>query len=76
MMDCFQPTNSVYRFLSGVRVTPTTGFLNPKADRGVILQAHRYMHFAMGIYGWPIYLKQNRVTGLCKLCSGLRQDLF
>jgi len=63
-----QPTNSVYRFLSGVRVTPTTGFLT---DPTIIREAYRYMHFATGIYGWPVYLKQNRVTGLCKLCSGL-----
>ena len=99
----FQPTNSVYKFLSGVRVTPSTPFLLPSSstyhhdssiasahnsaannngesnlrasnggDTKIISEAYRFMHFAMGIYGWPMYLRQNTGIATCRLCSSLR----
>ena len=103
---CFsflKPTNSVYKFLSGVRVTPSTPFLLPSStyqqqqgsssfshgaaasnngdgnlrgstggDTAIIAEAHRFMHFAMGIYGWPMYLRQNTGMATCRLCASLR----
>ena len=112
-----QTTNSVYKFLSGVRVTPNTPFLLPtnssyhqeilssspnassrittshninltsrtngesnpcyntkssRDDTQTVSEAYRYMHYAMGIYGWPMYLRQNTGMATCRLCSSLR----
>ena len=114
---CFQTTNSVYKFLSGVKVTPNTPFLLPanssyqqetssssqnasstiseshninptlhtngestpwnnkkscRDDTQTVSEAYRYMHYAMGIYGWPMYLRQNTGMATCRLCSSLR----
>lgn len=30
------------------------------------------MHYAMGAYGWPMFLMTHSKTGLCQLCSELR----
>ena len=105
----FQPTNSVYKFLSGVCVTPNTPFLLPSTltyhqessttpistttahtkiprsngesdlcntssgnDTQIVSEAYRFMHYAMGIYGWPMYLRQNTGMATCRLCSSLR----
>ena len=93
-------TNSVYKFLSGARVTPNTPFLllpstyqqdsisfshgaannngdgNLRVSNGgdttIIAEAHRFMHFAMGIYGWPMYMRQNTGMATCRLCASLR----
>lgn len=69
-----QPTNSVYQFLSGVRITPQTQFLDPTKDSemNVLRQIHHYMHFAIGVYGWPMYLRKNTSIATCRLCSSLR----
>ena len=111
-----QTTNSVYKFLSGVRVTPSTPFLLPsnssyqqesssspiasstattthnitltsringesnlcdnkkscRDDTQTVSEAYRFMHYAMGIYGWPMYLRQNTGMATCRLCSSLR----
>ena len=29
------------------------------------------MHFALAMYGWPIYLRKNTVTAICGLCTSL-----
>ena len=50
----------MYEFLSGVRVTPDTRFLSPHTDAGdahVLRELHHYMHFAIGVYGWPMYFR-------------------
>ena len=78
-MTCFNPgylfqsTNSVFQFLSGVRVTPETQFLDISGvDSGVILEIHHFMHFAVGMYGWPMYLRKNTGIATLRLCSSLR----
>lgn len=38
----------------------------------VLQQIYHYMHFAMAIYGWPMYLRKNTATATCKLCAALR----
>lgn len=72
----FQPTNPVYQILSGVRVTPETKFLSADldSDLSVLREAHHFMHYAIAIYGWPMYLKRDStgVGGFCKLCTALR----
>jgi hypothetical protein len=71
-----QPTNSVYQFLSGVRVTPETEFLDLSGrDVPVILEIHHYMHFAVGMYGWPMYLRKNTGISTLRLCSSLRFEI-
>ncbi len=71
----FQPTNSVYQFLSGVRVTPETPFLDLSGrDIPIILEIHHYMHFAVGMYGWPMYLRKNTGIATLRLCSSLRLE--
>ena len=41
-------------------------------DTQTVSDAYRFMHFAMGIYGWPMYLRQNTGMATCRLCSSLR----
>ena len=41
-------------------------------DGEIIEEAFRFMHFAMGIYGWPMYLRHNTGIATCRLCSSLR----
>ena len=50
----------MYQFLSGVRVTPDTRFLSPNTDAEdahVVRELYHYMHFAIGVYGWPMYFR-------------------
>ena len=72
--SCFQTTNAVYQFLSGVRVTPQTQFLDPtiEVDMDILRQIHHYMHYAVAIYGWPMYLRKDTASATCKICSSLR----
>ncbi len=71
-----QPTNPVYQILSGVRVTPDTRFLSRSdpEDLSLLSTVHRYMHFAIGVYGWPMYLRRrgNGCLALCDLCGSMR----
>lgn len=41
-------------------------------DLPMILEIHHFMHFAVGIYGWPMYLRKNTGISTLKLCSSLR----
>ena len=68
-----QANNPVYQFLSGVRVTPKTHFLDPtnEAESGTLAHIYHFMHFAMAIYGWPMYLRKNTATAFCQLCTSL-----
>ena len=73
----FQTSNPVYQFLSGVRVTPKTQFLDPtnETEAKLLHQIYHYMHFAYGVYGWPMYLRNNCTccnTAICKLCASLK----
>jgi len=72
-----QTSNPVYQFLSGVRVTPKTQFLDPtnETEAKLLHQIYHYMHFAYGVYGWPMYLRNNCTccnTAICKLCASLK----
>ena len=29
------------------------------------------MHFALAMYGWPMYLRKNTATAICQLCASL-----
>lgn len=69
-----QDANDVYRYLSGVAVTPRTQFLQlgqPEVMQQYKLVIH-YMKFAMAAYGWPIFMMMNTGTGLCKILPYLR----
>lgn len=37
--------------------------------------ATHYMKYAMGSYGWPLYVYMNPLTGCCQLCHGCRYCL-
>ncbi|XP_045197127.2 diacylglycerol lipase-alpha-like isoform X2 [Mercenaria mercenaria] len=69
-----QEGNDVYRYLSGVAVTPRTQFLQlgqPEVMQQYKLVIH-YMKFAMAAYGWPIFMMMNTGTGLCRIMPYLR----
>ena len=64
----------MYQFLSGMRVTPKTQFLDPtnQQEMNILKDIHHYMHFAVAVYGWPMYLRKNTATATCKLCAAVR----
>lgn len=70
----FQDVNDVYRYLSGVAVTPRTEFLQlgqPEVMDQYKMVIH-YMKFAMAAYGWPLFMMMNTGTGLCRMMPYLR----
>ncbi|XP_064490017.1 diacylglycerol lipase-alpha-like isoform X2 [Ornithodoros turicata] len=69
-----QKNNDTYQFLSGVAVTPNTQFLDihhPPARQEVQDLAH-YMQYALGVYGWPMFMMTHGGTACCQLLPGLR----
>ncbi|XP_067000117.1 diacylglycerol lipase-alpha [Anabrus simplex] len=66
--------NDTYEFLSGVAVTSQTQFLalNDPCHYELFQSVIHYMHFALGAYGWPMFLITNSRTGVCQLCARLR----
>ena len=78
MFSVLQHSNDVYRYLSGIPVTPRTQFVQlsqPKDLQQYQLVVH-YMKFAMAAYGWPIFMMMNTGTGLCKMVPYLRYVIF
>ncbi|KAL3227234.1 hypothetical protein MRX96_024201 [Rhipicephalus microplus] len=70
--------NDTYQFLSGVAVTPATRFLDvnhPNVCEAVMVITH-YMHYALGVYGWPMYMMTRGSTGCCHLFPSLRCCCF
>ncbi|XP_053678204.1 diacylglycerol lipase-alpha [Anopheles nili] len=69
-----QQKNGTHKFLSGVPITATTQFLalNDSRDYDHFQAVIRYMYFALGAYGWPMYLMSHSSTGVCQLASELR----
>nr|XP_022907133.1 sn1-specific diacylglycerol lipase alpha isoform X1 [Onthophagus taurus] len=65
-----QRKNETYEFLSGVPVTPRTQFLalHEGGDLELFQTVIHYAYFAVGAYGWPIYVMTEKL-GACKLCS-------
>ncbi|KAI1301229.1 Diacylglycerol lipase-alpha [Halotydeus destructor] len=66
--------NAIYQYLSGAQVTPSTKFLDmtdPKVVSDIESLVH-YLHYAMAVYGWPIYVMTKNVTGCCQLCPYLK----
>jgi len=66
-----QGSNDVYEFLSGLAVTPRTTFVDVTRD-GTIQTVTHYMRYALGAYGWPIYMIMHTATGLCRILPRLR----
>ncbi|XP_035909680.1 diacylglycerol lipase-alpha isoform X2 [Anopheles stephensi] len=69
-----QQKNGTHKFLSGVPITASTQFLalNDPRDYDHFQTVIRYMYFAQGAYGWPMYLMSHSSTGVCQLASELR----
>ncbi|XP_035779280.1 diacylglycerol lipase-alpha-like isoform X2 [Anopheles albimanus] len=69
-----QQKNGTHKFLSGVPITASTKFLalNAVTDYEHFQSVIRYMYFAQGAYGWPMYLMSHSSTGVCQLASELR----
>ncbi|XP_058127729.1 diacylglycerol lipase-alpha [Anopheles ziemanni] len=69
-----QQKNGTHKFLSGVPITASTQFLalNDSRDYDHFQAVIRYMYFAQGAYGWPMYLMSHSSTGVCHLASELR----
>ncbi|XP_060532736.1 diacylglycerol lipase-alpha isoform X2 [Cylas formicarius] len=67
-----QRKNDTYEFLSGVAVTPRTRFLtlHEGGDLELFQTVIHFAHFAVGAYGWPLYVVSNKL-GVCHLCTGL-----
>ncbi|XP_021926065.1 sn1-specific diacylglycerol lipase alpha isoform X2 [Zootermopsis nevadensis] len=73
-----QRKNDTYEYLSGVAVTSQTQFLalnDPEHFEHFQTVIH-YMHFALGAYGWPMFLMTHSGTGVCQLCTRLRCCCF
>ncbi|KAJ9591943.1 hypothetical protein L9F63_001545, partial [Diploptera punctata] len=73
-----QRKNDTYEYLSGVAVTSQTQFLalnDPEHFEHFQTVIH-YMHFALGAYGWPMFLMTHSGTGVCQLCTRLRCMCF
>ncbi|XP_034235301.1 sn1-specific diacylglycerol lipase alpha isoform X2 [Thrips palmi] len=68
-----QRKNETYEFLSGVAVTSQTRFfaLHDPQHYQHFQDVIRYMNFALGAYGWPMYLMTHSGCGLCHICSKL-----
>ncbi|XP_062538021.1 diacylglycerol lipase-alpha isoform X2 [Armigeres subalbatus] len=68
-----QRKNGTYEFLSGVPITANTQFLalNDSKDYDHFQTVIRYMYFAQGAYGWPMFLMSHSGTGVCQLGSEL-----
>ncbi|XP_049300000.1 diacylglycerol lipase-alpha isoform X1 [Anopheles funestus] len=69
-----QQKNGTHKFLSGVPINAGTKFLalNDSGDYDHFQTVIRYMYFAQGAYGWPMYLMSHSSTGVCQLASELR----
>uniref|UniRef100_A0A182LSM2 Diacylglycerol lipase-alpha n=1 Tax=Anopheles culicifacies TaxID=139723 RepID=A0A182LSM2_9DIPT len=69
-----QQKNGTHKFLSGVPINASTKFLalNDSRDYDHFQTVIRYMYFAQGAYGWPMYLMSHSSTGVCQLASELR----
>ncbi|XP_040564209.1 diacylglycerol lipase-alpha [Lepeophtheirus salmonis] len=66
----------VYLFLSGVKVTPDTRFLDKKkpSDLSLLADITHFMHYAVGVYGWPMYVRKKTGLAVCRLCSSIRTE--
>ncbi|XP_059479899.1 diacylglycerol lipase-alpha isoform X2 [Neocloeon triangulifer] len=73
-----QHCNDTYAFLSGVPVTPRAKFvaLSEPEELAEFQTVIHYMHFALGAYGWPMYMVTHSIWGICKLCTKLRCSCF
>lgn len=73
-MSFLQKKNDTYEFLSGVAITPRTQFLrlNDPQDLDLFQNVIHYMHYALGAYGWPVFLMTYSSTGLCQLCMKIQ----
>ncbi|XP_052873431.1 diacylglycerol lipase-alpha [Anopheles cruzii] len=69
-----QQKNGTHKFLSGVPIMASTKFLalHDPNDFNHFQNVIRYMYFAQGAYGWPMYLMSHSSTGICQLASELR----
>lgn len=68
-----QGENDTFQFLSGVAVTSNTRFLdiNQCTVTEEIKNLIHFLHYAVAVYGWPIFMMMNRSTGCCQLCPQL-----
>ncbi|XP_065343511.1 diacylglycerol lipase-alpha isoform X2 [Cloeon dipterum] len=73
-----QRCNDTYEFLSGVPVTPRTKFvaLGEPEQMAQFQMVIHYMHYALGAYGWPMYMVTHSAWGICKLCTKLECSCF
>ncbi|XP_055930624.1 diacylglycerol lipase-alpha-like isoform X2 [Argiope bruennichi] len=70
--------DDTYQFLSGVPITPATKFLDitHPAVADEILTITHYFHYALAIYGWPMFMMVQSKTACCQLCPYLRCYCF
>ncbi|GIY40342.1 diacylglycerol lipase-alpha [Caerostris darwini] len=73
-----RPDDDTYEFLSGVPITPATKFLDITRPAVVdeILTITHYFHYALAIYGWPMFMMVQSKTACCQLCPYLRCYCF
>ncbi|XP_071492907.1 diacylglycerol lipase-alpha-like [Diadema antillarum] len=72
------PQNSVFRFLSGVAVTPETKFLDfhKAEDSDLFEELHHYFKFAAAAYGWKGYVMVHGAGGCCTMAKECRCCCF
>nr|XP_054774732.1 diacylglycerol lipase-alpha-like [Lytechinus pictus] len=72
------PQNSVFKFLSGVAVTPETKFLDfhKTEDMDLFEELHYYFKFAAASYGWKGYVMVYGAEGCCTMTRECRCCCF
>ncbi|XP_063971191.1 diacylglycerol lipase-alpha-like [Lytechinus pictus] len=72
------PQNSVFKFLSGVAVTPETKFLDfhKSEDMDLFEELHYYFKFAAASYGWKGYVMVYGAEGCCTMTRECRCCCF
>eukprot|EP00057_Strongylocentrotus_purpuratus_P022775 XP_011677249.1 PREDICTED: sn1-specific diacylglycerol lipase alpha-like [Strongylocentrotus purpuratus] len=72
------PQNSVFKFLSGVAVTPETKFLDlhKAEDMDLFEELHYYFKFAAASYGWKGYVMVYGAEGCCTMTRECRCCCF
>lgn len=61
---------SNFQFLSGLSINEETQFLDLRqsTDSDYIHNLIHYLHYAIAIYGWPLYVMKNKSSGCFHLC--------
>jgi len=69
--NCSDIASIPYSALVAPEIEPISQPHQPE-DWMTIPLAYHFMNFAMGSYGWPLFVYNNLCTGVCRLTAGCR----